>query len=303
MRPGVNGYRFTNNNKQRRASPEADRALASYRSITVLGAYWLYQIPLWVVIFLFLLVLLFPMEIGFRMGARYKRLHPDRDGEVHGDVTLTAMLTLLALMLAFTYSFSMSRADLRKQAHIAEVNTLGTAFLRADLLPEPGRSEVRQRLYGYTKSRYVEPGTITTLEEMKQVVIRSEEIQSTIWPAVKSALRQPGDMTDPERALLVSAINDVLDAHTTRMAVIYDRLPTAVLALMVLIAGTALGVAAFNSSLSGYLIRWRMTVFAFILASLMYLILDYDMMMRGFIQVDHSSLIGLMEEMKAALDH
>jgi hypothetical protein len=55
--------------------------------------------------------------------------------------------------------------------------------------------------------------------------------------------------------------------------------------------------------MSGYLIRWRMTAFAFILASLMYLILDYDMMMRGFIQVDHSSLVGLIEEMKAALDH
>ena len=85
--------------------------------------------------------------------------------------------------------------------------------------------------------------------------------------------------------------------------VIYDRLPSAVLALMVLIAGTALAVAAFNSSLSGYRFRWRMTLFAFILASLMYLILDYDMMMRGFIQVDHSNLVGLIEEMTAALDH
>ena len=273
------------------------------RRIIVLGANWYYQTPLWVVIFLFLLVLLFPMEIGFRIGARIKRLQPDRGGEVHGDVTLTAMLTLLALMLAFTYSFSMSRADLRKQAQIVEVNALGTAFLRADLLPEPSRTDVRQRLYDYTESRYVEPGTILILEGLHRVVIRSEELQSTIWPAVKSALRQPGDMTDPEKALLVSSINDVLDAHTTRMAVIYDRLPSAVLALMVLIAGTALGVAAFNSSLSGYRFRWRMTLFAFILASLMYLILDYDMMMRGFIQVDHSNLVGLIEEMTAALDH
>ncbi len=32
------------------------------------SAYWQYQIPLWVLIFLFLLVLLVPMEIGFRLG-------------------------------------------------------------------------------------------------------------------------------------------------------------------------------------------------------------------------------------------
>ena len=130
----------------------------------MLGAYWQYQIPLWVVIFLFLFALLVPMEIGFRVGARQKLLHLQGDEGAYSDVTVTAMLTLLALMLAFTYSFSMSRADLRKQAQIAEVNALGTAFLRADLLPEPGRSEVRQRLYDYTESRYVEPGTILTLE-------------------------------------------------------------------------------------------------------------------------------------------
>ena len=175
----------------------------------MLGAYVQYQIPLWVVIFLFLIVLLIPMELGFRLGSRQRRLHPDLDGESNSDITLTAMLTLLALMLAFTYSFSMSRADLRKQAIINEVNAISTVFVRADLLPEPGRADVRQRLYDYAQSRYVAPGSITTLVDMEQVVECSEEIQSRIWPAVKSALRQPGDMTDPERALLVSATNAV----------------------------------------------------------------------------------------------
>ena len=107
-------------------------------------------------------------------------------------------------------------------------------------------------------------------------------------------------MTGPEKALLVSGINDVLDAHTSRIAVIYDRLPTPVLALLVLIAGASLGVAAYNATLRGNFIRWRMTAFALILSSLMYIILDYDLMMRGLIQVDHSSLVLLIEEMDAA---
>jgi len=103
-------------------------------------AYWQYQLPLWVVFFLFLAVLLIPMEIGFRLGKRRKQFHLNPEGEVRSDMTLAAMLALLGLMLAFTYSFSMSRADLRKQSLITEVNALGTAFLRADLLPEPGRT-------------------------------------------------------------------------------------------------------------------------------------------------------------------
>jgi uncharacterized membrane protein len=101
----------------------------------------------------------------------------------------------------------------------------------------------------------------------------------------------------------VSAVNDVLDAHTSRIAVFFDRLPAAVLALLVFIAGLALGAAAYSSVLRGRFSRWRMSGFALILASLMYVILDYDMMMRGLIQVDHGSLVLLIQDMEQALKH
>jgi len=267
------------------------------------GPYWQYQLPLWAVIFLFLILLLIPMEVGLRLGLRQKSMRPDLKREARTDVTLASMMALLGLMLAFTYSFGLSRADLRKTAIINEVKAISTAFLRADLLPEPGRTDVRERLFEYAKSRYVEPGSVGTLEELEKVVDRSVQIQSKIWPAVKSALRQNGNMSDPEKALLVSAINDVLDSHTVKMAVIYDRLPLIVLALLVLIAGASLGMAAYNLGLRGSFSRWRMTAFALILASLMYVILDYDMMARGFIQVDQRSLVLLIDEMKKALGH
>jgi hypothetical protein len=97
----------------------------------VFGDYWQYQLPLWVVFFLFLILLLIPMEVGFRLGSRRGRSQPVPEAESRGDITLNGMLTLLALMLAFTYSFCVSRADLRKKAIITEVNAIGTAFLRA----------------------------------------------------------------------------------------------------------------------------------------------------------------------------
>jgi hypothetical protein len=46
-----------------------------------------------------------------------------------------------------------------------------------------------------------------------------------------------------------------------------------------------------------------MTGFAFVLACLMYVILDYDMMLRGMIQVDQSSLVLLMEQLDRELHH
>ena len=105
-----------------------------------MGPYWQYEIPLWLVMFLFLAILVIPMEVGFRLGIRRHRPHPDAERAERGDVTLASMLALLGLMLAFTYSFCMGRADLRKKALVTEVNAIGTSFVRADLLPEPRKN-------------------------------------------------------------------------------------------------------------------------------------------------------------------
>jgi len=40
-------------------------------------------------------------------------------------------------MLAFTYTFTLSRADLRKAAMIDESNALSSAFLTAGMIEEP----------------------------------------------------------------------------------------------------------------------------------------------------------------------
>ena len=79
------------------------------------------------------LVLLVPIEAGFRLGMRRHRADPDAKQVVLSDVTLNSMLALLGLMLAFTYSFSMSRADLRKKAFTNEVNAISTAFVKPRL--------------------------------------------------------------------------------------------------------------------------------------------------------------------------
>ena len=78
---------------------------------------------------------------------------------------------------AFNQSFCMSRAELRKRAIITEVNIIGTAFLRNDLLPETGHSDIRQLLYDHACSRCITPGSIRKLEELQGVVDRSVKVQ------------------------------------------------------------------------------------------------------------------------------
>jgi hypothetical protein len=248
---------------------------------------------------LILLVLLSAMEIGFRLGSRQHRASKGAADEAKTDVTLAAMLTMLGLMLAFTYSFSMGRADLRKQALITEVNAISTAFLRADLAPEPEEAGLRQCLLDYARSRLIPPGGFKNLGQVEDAKQRSLQALSRLWPATKSVIARDGGMSEPQKALLVQAINDVLDAHTARMSVMYDHLPTVVLVLLLLIAASCMAVAAYNASLNGQPSRWRMTAFVFILSALMYVIVDFDMIFRGFIRIDHQSLELLVHEMEA----
>lgn len=262
----------------------------------------LYQLPLGVVLLpLLLIVLLLAMEVGLRLGSRQYRRAGVVARESKTDVTLAAMLTLLGLMLAFTYSFSMSRADLRKQALITEVNAISTSFLRADLAPEPERTELRQRLLDYARSRLFTMEDFSSWQEVKDHTRRSLQAQSRLWPLTKSVVAREEGMSAPQRALLVQAINQLLDAHTARISFIHDRLPLIVLALLLLIAASCMAVAAYSASAGGNSSRWRLTAFTMILSALMYVIVDFDMITRGFIRINHESMELLVKEMEASL--
>jgi hypothetical protein len=260
---------------------------------------WYYEVPIWVNALWLVAILLLAVEAGYRIGLKNRRSGAEERIKARGDATLGAMLALLGLMLAFTYAFSLSRSDMRKQAIVDEANAIGTAFLRADLAAEPARSELRNRILDYARTRIVHPEMVSTHEKLMEVVVRSEVAQAKLWPATKRMV-EAGD-PDPIKASIVVAINEVLDAHAKRIAVVFDRLPFIVFALLVLVAAASLAVAAHNAGINGKMSRWRMSIFALVLAALMLVILDFDQGRRGFIQITDRPLEAAVREMESAL--
>jgi hypothetical protein len=61
-------------------------------------------------------------------------------------VIRTATLTLLSLLVGFSFSMAISRRDQRKNLEEAESNTIGTEYLWADLLAPADRAKVRELL-------------------------------------------------------------------------------------------------------------------------------------------------------------
>jgi hypothetical protein len=214
---------------------------------------FVYEWPLWATGALILTLLLLAIEFGLRTGLRKRRSNEKAGDLIRGDVTLGAMLALLGLLLAFTYAFSLGRADLRKKTALQEANAISNAFLRTDFASEPGR---------------------TALE---------------------------GDVPRFAKASIVNSVKDVLNVHTLRLAAALDRIPGVVLALIVLVASTALATTAYNAGLRGTLFRLRMSAFAFVLAALIVIIIDFDMPLHGLITVSDESIAALIPDMEAAL--
>lgn len=255
------------------------------------------DLPIWAATLGALALFMAAGEVGRRVGAALRQAREAVD-EKHADLMLGTLLALLGLLLAFTYSFALARLDARKAALLTEANALGTAFLRADLLPEPGRDALRGRLLEYGRTHLAPAGT-DTAEEMEEAIRRSELVQGRLWPTLTEALgpRPIG----PGEALAIAAVNEVIDAHAGRVAAVRDRLPGEVLLVVMVVAAGAMAASGHGLGLRGQREPMRGVVYAGSLALVLGLIIDFDDPLHGLIRVDVRPLAETVAAMEAAL--
>ncbi|MBO9667493.1 MAG: hypothetical protein J7501_11860, partial [Bdellovibrio sp.] len=111
----------------------------------------LYELPLPII--LTILIVLFPLGayVGYWCGDHFaKKKLESFEGS---NFVPTTILGLLALLLGFTFSMAVTRFDHRKQLVVEEANAFGTAFLRAETLPESHRQRVKENLKRYGDAR------------------------------------------------------------------------------------------------------------------------------------------------------
>ena len=83
------------------------------------------------------------------------------------------MLTLLGLLIGFAFSMAVTRYDQRKDYEEGEANAIGTAWVRADLLPDADAAQVRILLKRYLNERV---RFYTTLDPLQLAKINAETV-------------------------------------------------------------------------------------------------------------------------------
>ncbi len=242
-----------------------------------------YALTSLIALMLFLGMLVF-LEVGRRIGNR--RLANDAEGARTGTGAIEgAVFALLGLLIAFTFSGAASRFDTRRNLVVEEVNAIGTAYLRLDLLPADAQPALRDLFRRYVESRLEAYRKLPNVEAAKAELVRSTQLQEEIWTQAMTAGRMEG-APPSATMLLLPALNQMIDITTTRTMATQLHPPTIIFALL-------FGLALASALLAGYGMaggtsrNWlHMIGFAAVMAVAVYVIIDIEYPRLGLIRVD-----------------
>jgi hypothetical protein len=226
------------------------------------------------------------------IGASFRKWRQSLKDESQDDLTLLlgATLTLLGLIIGFTFSMAVSRYDQRKNLEEEEANAIGTEYIRAGLLPAADAARVQTLLKRYLGQRiliYLPPAASGT----QQIDAQTAQLQSEMWSSVATpAMTQPTPVT----ALILSGMNDVLNSQGYTRAAWRNRIPTGAWILVV-------AISIFCNLLVGFSAHKRSIVLFLILpiglSIALFLIADIDAPHHGIIRVRPQNLESLAESL------
>lgn len=237
-------------------------------------------------------------EVGYQVGVRAKT-RQDKDAPASLGPMVGGLLGMLAFLLAFTFSMAASQYDLRKRNVLEEANSIGTAYLRADLIDRQYAIEMKSFLRQYVDAR-LEAASGSELG-LHTGIARSEELHKLLWAQGTLAAR---DSPDTNTSLMVQSINDVVDMHGKRVTgALRNRIPGSVWLSLITIVALTMITLGTQIGLTGK--RRLVAVIPLVLAfsSLVTLVVDLNRPQSGLILVGQQSMIDLQRSMVHEQDH
>jgi hypothetical protein len=249
-------------------------------------------IPLWAFFLLTLAIVYASVEGGIRLG-RYRRRISEAEKETTIGPIVGATMGLLAFMLAFTFGLAASRFDARRKATVDEANAVGTTYLRAGLLEEPHRSEVRGLLRRYVDGRLavLETGDVAKLQK------DTAEVHERLWSQAEAIGR-----TDPHSitgGLFIESLNQTIDMHSTRFLIaVQSRIPSVLWITLYLTAVFSMSEIGYHAGLTGSSRSPAVAAMAITFTVVLLLIADLDRPREGLIRVDQHAFVELRDAWK-----
>jgi hypothetical protein len=230
-------------------------------------------------------------EIGFWMGSLTRSVDEPFDRQVA--LVRTSTAALVAFLIGFAFSGAASRFTNRQDLIVQEANALGTAYLRADTIAEPQRGEMKAVLKEYCADRI----TLLSPEGQQHIVTllaRAGSLQQRMWSSAITATRDNA----PLMAVVLPPINEVIDLHSTHLALARRHLPTPIMMVLLATIAISFGIIGFGNGRIGRRFSLLDTVYGAVLAAALWMIIDMDHPGGGLIRTSSLPFAEALAAMK-----
>jgi hypothetical protein len=245
----------------------------------------LYQSDLLVLYPMALILIAGAAEFGGWIGQRSRRGATDG-----GDIsTLTgAALGLLAVLLAFSFSLSLSRYETRSSQVLEEANAIGSTANFALMLPQPAREPILGLLRDYATVR-IGLGVPYDPAKFQRDIARSLELQVRLWQQAVAVTAEAPQSLPVYR--FVGSLNEINNIHEGRLTSLRYHVPGAVMVMLIGVSMVAMAFTGYNAGVTGARRRIAMLIMSLTVTGVIMLVVDLDQPARGLIQVPVAPLV------------
>ena len=230
-------------------------------------------------------------ELGFWLGSLIRWA----DGPLDRQIALvrTSTAALVAFLIGFAFSGAASRFIDRLDIVVKEANALGTAYLRADTLAEPQRGELKAAIKEYTADRV----TLLSREGrdlVEPLLAKVSGLHERMWQSVIKAANDNA----PLMGVVLPPINEVIDLHSTHLAMARRHLPIPIMAVLLGTAAIGVGMIGLGNGRAGRRFSALDAVYGAVLATALWMTIDLDYPGVGLIRVSNLPVVETLAAMK-----
>lgn len=223
------------------------------------------------------------IETGYRLGKRGLEKYPEGKAEGSSAVD-SSIFGILGLILAFTFTGTLTRFENRTNLVLKEAKAIGTAYYRLDLLPSSDQNKLRPLYKEYVQSRIALYENYKNRQLSNAKYHQGLKLQNQIWEITNASVlvdKNPGIIS-----LVLSSTNDMIDVANERLQATRTHPPAIVYVLLFTLALTSAFLVGQSMSANKRRPLSYMVMFCVTISAITYIILDLENPRLGLIKID-----------------
>jgi hypothetical protein len=241
----------------------------------------------WILAAMVMLAMLAGWSAGWWRGRTFR----GKDVASAGNKFSDAIMALLGLLLAFTFSMSLVKHEQRRQMAVSDSNAIGDFYTCVSLLEEPIRGKMQALLRKYAEHRLSIAKPSTDEAALQQALNEIRNMHSQMQTLLKEAV----DQGTPVAVPLVNTFNGVTSNHAARLAALRDRLPLSILVLLAMTAVLSVVLVGKQQSMTKESSLGATLGFVLLVGLVIWVILDLNQPQRGWIRISQEPLEQLLK--------